>query len=181
MHGLGDVLLFARVVVVAAQVPWFVRLSLPRQAALLSGRRLAGAKPERAEGNPRAARPDVVDRVARCVDLAQDVARPLVRPGCLTRGITLYWFLGRSDEEIELCFGLGHPGDSEHYSGHCWLSRRGQPILERVDPTDSFGVVYRFPPVPDTGTGGCVAGDLVGRSERAAHLLRLGSDQWSKN
>jgi len=139
LHHLDDVVLFARAVAVAAVVPLFVRLSLPRQAAVLSRPpRRSGRRPIRD-----------VDQLVRCVELAQRAARPLVRPGCLTRAITLYWFLGRHDDQIELCFGLGHPVGAESYDGHCWLSRGGQPFLERVDPRDAFGVVYR---IPATGT-----------------------------
>jgi hypothetical protein len=57
----------------------------------------------------------------------------------------LYWFLGRADDEIELCFGLGRRDGGDDYSGHCWLTRGGQPFLERVDPAESFGVIYRIP------------------------------------
>ncbi|MDQ1418722.1 MAG: Transglutaminase-like superfamily [Acidimicrobiaceae bacterium] len=144
LQGPSEVLLFVRVVAVALAVPLFVRLPLPRQAALLAPR----PRPGRAKTpGPGAGRrdPEAIDRLTRCVALAQDVGRPLVRPGCLTRGITLYWFLGRQDDEIELCFGLGHPDESPTFAGHCWLSRSGVPFLERTDPTGSFGVVYRIP------------------------------------
>jgi len=132
----------ARVVVVASLVPVLARLSLPRQAAILS------RPPKGAGGAGRATNQRDPDQMVRCLDLAQGVARPLVRPGCLTRAITLYWFLGRGDDSVQLCFGLGHPVSGDDYSGHCWLTRAGEPFLERVDPTEIFGVVYRIPAAP---------------------------------
>lgn len=80
------------------------------------------------------------------VELAQHVASPLVRRGCLTRCITLYWFLGRADDDIELCFGVGYPDG--RFGAHSWLAKGGQPFLERVDPTLSFAVIYRIPSAP---------------------------------
>lgn len=113
-------------------------------AAGWEGRVAAGSEGRGADGSG-PGRADDVARLTRCVELAQDVARPLVRSGCLTRGIVLYWFLGRGDEEIQLCFGLGRPGDHLDYSGHCWLTRRGEPFLEPVDPRTSFSLIYRIP------------------------------------
>ena len=146
----ADMGLFIRVVSVGATVPLFLRLPLTRQAALLAPG-TDGRREERAGRGRRrldADRPEDVARLTRCVELAQDVARPLVRSGCLTRGIVLYWFLGRGDEDIQLYFGLGRPGDRVDYSGHCWLTRQGQPYLESVDPRTSFSVIYQIPSIP---------------------------------
>jgi hypothetical protein len=78
------------------------------------------------------------------VQLAPRVGSPLVRTGCLTRGVTLFWFLRRAGLNVELRFGLniadlGEPG------GHCWLALHGEPFLEKVDPRLRFAELYRLP------------------------------------
>ena len=133
LDGPSELVLFARVGTVAATVPLLMRLPLPRLAAVLSRR------PRR--GTPSAAE---IERIDRLVALAPRVARPLVRNGCLTRGVTLFWFLRRSGLEVELIFGIDPDGDGDT-DGHCWLSLAGEPFLERVDPRPRVIVTYRVP------------------------------------
>jgi hypothetical protein len=127
------VLLLVRVGAFAATVPLLMRLPLPRVAALL-------ADPPR----PRSPRACEIERLDRVVTLAPRVAAPLVRPGCLTRGVTLFWFLRRAGLGVELRFGLDpsgpHPSD-----GHCWLTLNGEPFLEKQDPRPRFAETYRLP------------------------------------
>ena len=110
-----------------------MRLPLPRVAALLT-------RPPR----PSQPSPDDVERLERLIDFAPRVARPLVRPGCLTRGVTLFWFLRRAGLDVELRFGLDAAPDSAS-DGHCWLSLDGEPFLEKVDPRPRFAELYRLP------------------------------------
>jgi len=120
----------------AATVPLLMRLPLPRLAALVTRpprRRPAGA----AE----------VERLQRLVDLAPRVAHPLVRGGCLTRGVTLFWFLRRAGLDVELRFGLD-PGEAQPTDGHCWLTLDGEPFLEKRDPRPRFAEIYRLPLAP---------------------------------
>lgn len=129
----SELLLFARVTAFAACVPVMVRLSLPRLAALLrakGGESCEGAAEKAAQ-------------VTRCVDLAQDVASPVVHRGCLTRGVTLFWFLSRAGYPVELCFGIGRIGTE--MAGHCWITIDGVAFCERADPEDRFSVLYRIP------------------------------------
>jgi hypothetical protein len=129
----GELLVFAKVVAFAAAVPLLMRLSLPRLNALLT-------RPPRA----RRPSPGEVERLDRLVTLAPRIARPLVRPGCLTRGITLFWFLRRAGLDVELRFGLD-PGGDEPADGHCWLALDGEPFLERRDYRSRFTELYRMP------------------------------------
>ena len=76
--------------------------------------------------------------------LAPRVGHPFVRGGCLTRGVTLFWFLRRAGVDVELCFGLD-PADGDGTDGHCWLVRDGQPFLERADPRPRFAEIFRLP------------------------------------
>ncbi len=68
---------------------------------------------------------------------------PLVRPGCLTRGVTLFWFLRRAGFDVELRFGLD-PALGEVTDAHCWLALDGAPLLEKVDVA-RFSELYRLP------------------------------------
>jgi hypothetical protein len=128
----ADLVALARVAGPGALVPLVTRLSLPRQAALLRWR--AGSRRRAGEAE--------VERVVRAVELAPRVANPLIRPGCLTRAMVLYWLLGRGDDRIDLCFGAGRVAGE--FAGHAWLTRDGRPYLERVDPTSAFQVTYRI-------------------------------------
>ncbi len=132
LHGAHDVLLFVRIFWFAMIIPLLMRLRLAKLASLL----------ERAQPS---ARPGVDDisKVTMYVDIAIDVGRPLIRPGCLTRGITSYYFLRRAGADVKLYFGMGKPG--EEYGGHCWIVKDGEPFLERRDPRPVFTVMYTIP------------------------------------
>ena len=119
----------------AAAVPLLMRLPLPRVAALLSrSRRRTTRRASAAE----------VERLERLVAISPRVAGPLVRPGCLTRGVTLFWFLRRAGLDVELRFGLD-PRDRQSSDGHCWLALDGEPFLEKRDPRPRFAELYRLP------------------------------------
>lgn len=133
LGGVRELVLFARLCGFAMTVPLLTRLSLPRLAALVV-RPAAGPAPP--DPSP--------ERLARLVALAPRVAHPLVRPGCLTRGITLFWFLRRRGIDVELRFGLD-TSDLAATDGHCWLALDGEPFLEPVDPRPRFAETYRLP------------------------------------
>jgi Transglutaminase-like superfamily len=119
--------------VFASAVPAVMRLPLPRVASLI-------VRPPRR----RAPSPDHVERLERLVALAPRVAGPAVPSGCLTRGVTLFWFLRRAGLDVELQFGIA-PTDAGSADGHCWLSLGGEPFLEKVDPRPLFVETYRLP------------------------------------
>lgn len=120
-----------RVLAVATAVPLITRLSLPRQQAILEPRSPRSPDPARAawfEAN--------IDRVLA-------ISHPLVRTGCLTRGLTHYYFLRRAGIDVRLAYGIGTmDGRSE---GHCWLVCDGEPYLEKQDPRDHFTETYSIP------------------------------------
>jgi Transglutaminase-like superfamily len=131
LRDVREAVLLARVGAFAAVVPLLMRLPLPRLARVVTA-------------PPRRRRPSAgeVDRLERVVTLAPRVGRPLVRSGCLTRGLTLYWFLRRAGLDVELRFGLDSAGATD---GHCWLTLDGTPFLEKVDPRPRFAETYRLP------------------------------------
>ena len=69
--------------------------------------------------------------------------KPLVRPGCITRGITGYYLLRRAGLDVALCFGMGSVSDA-NVTGHCWLVLDGEPVLEPVDPRRTYTEVVRL-------------------------------------
>lgn len=133
LRGPREAALFTYLSSFASLVPLMMRLPLPRVASLLT------RTPRR-----RSASPDEIERLERLITLAPRVAQPLVKPGCLTRGVTLYWFLRRAGLDVELRFGLD-PTEREITDGHCWLALDDEPFLEKVDPRPRFAELYRLP------------------------------------
>jgi hypothetical protein len=133
LGGAREFLLFIYVSAFAAAVPLLMRLPLPRWAALLT------RPPRRAPASDAE-----VERLERLISLAPRVGHPLVKGGCLTRGVTLFWFLRRAGLDVELRFGLD-AANQEDTDGHCWLALEGEPFLEKVDPRQRFAELYRLP------------------------------------
>lgn len=130
--------LFVRALAFALTVPLQVRLSWPRLDSLLE-RRFAG------EGRTVSLMPTDWDRV-RCIQSALVFGSPFVRTSCLTRGMTLYYFLRRAGIAVTLCFGIRRRGGELTVErGHCWLELEGAPILETADPLAGFLPICRLP------------------------------------
>jgi hypothetical protein len=126
-----QLILALRVLAVAAAVPLITRLSLPRQEAILEPRGTRSPDSSSAawlEAN--------IDRILAA-------SHPLVRPGCLTRGLTHYYFLRRAGIEVRLTYGIGKVNGRTE--GHCWLVRDGEPYLEQRDPRDHFTETHSIP------------------------------------
>ncbi len=132
----ADGFLFLRIFLFAAAVPALLRLKLSTLQSLLEPGQV-----------PPAPEPSAVEKITKYVDEAIRIGRPFVRPGCLTRGVTLYYFLRRVGLDVQLCFGMGAPGGDE-FAGHCWLVKDGEPFLERQDPRPVFVEMYRIPSAP---------------------------------
>lgn len=139
--------LFLRVVSFSAAVPVLMRLKLPLLDRLLE-RRFASATAAGGDANG-------PEEIVRCVDSALAVGAPLVRPGCLTRGLTLYYFLRRAGLEVTLCFGVRWRNGE--IAGHCWLEKGGEPFLERGSPERYAVPIYSLPAPPREAGGEGVA------------------------
>jgi hypothetical protein len=129
-RSISDVFLFLQVLFFAAAVPFLLRLKLSRVKALLEPRILSSADRDR------------VEQIAEYVEMAIRVGRPLVRPGCLTRGVTRYYFFRRDGVDVSLCFGMGQV--KEEFVGHCWLVKGGVPFMETQDPRPLYAEMYRI-------------------------------------
>lgn len=134
VHRRGDTGLFVQSFGVALMTPLLVRLPLPRLEALLEWGAAAAARPAR--GSP--------DAVAATVLEMLQAGRPLVRRGCLTRGITLYYFLRRAGVDVGLHFGMGRFSAGDGFDGHCWLVLDGEPYLEPRDPRQDYATTFSF-------------------------------------
>ena len=116
-----------------------MRLPLPRLPSLLGPRK-----------KPPVADPAKVQQIAGYVDGAIRLGTPLLQLRCLTRGLTLYYFLNRAGLDVDLCFGIGSKEDN--YPGHCWLVRDGEPFLEPQNPCARYQTYYHFPAYRDSST-----------------------------
>jgi hypothetical protein len=94
------------------------------------------------DADPELSRAEVVELV-RIVDGWLARSRPLVRPGCVTRGVTLYRFLRRAHAQVSLRFGIGTVNGA--IEGHCWIVYGGEPLCERRDPRDVFTETWAIP------------------------------------
>lgn len=130
-HRAAELLLAARVLAFAVCVPVITRLPLVRQEAILEPRR------RRSRSHAREA------WLTANIDSVLTRGAPLVRTGCLTRGLTHYFFLRRAGAEVALQYGIGTVDG--RVEGHCWLVRDGLPYLESKDPRELFVETYRVP------------------------------------
>jgi Transglutaminase-like superfamily len=129
---ISDLFLFAQVFLFAAAVPHLMRLKLARLAALLE----PGSDPSPVD-------PGLARKISAYTERAIRHGKPLVRPGCLTLGLTRYYFFRRAGMDVSLHFGMGRIGKDEEFAGHCWLTRGGEPYLETVDPRPLYVEMYR--------------------------------------
>jgi hypothetical protein len=130
----GDAVLFVESFCVALAMPLLVRLPLARLEGLLDWA---------AAGPPRPADRSADAVAATVLDMLQ-AGRPLVRRGCLTRGLTLYYFLRRAGVDVGLDFGMGPVADGDGFDGHCWLVLDGEPYLEARDPRRHYATTFSF-------------------------------------
>jgi hypothetical protein len=148
------VLLFA-----ALAVPLLLRLvRLPRLGVWLEPR--SRRPPPTTPEPPAFADRATVEALVRRIDALLLAGRPVVRSGCLTRGLTLYYFLRRAGADVSLRFGMGKMG--EDFAGHCWLVFAGEPLAEPRDPRPLFIETYRI-----SREGGAAAPSMP--SPTAAH------------
>lgn len=131
MQFISNAVLFLRIFAFAAAVPYLLRLKLSRIAGALEPGR-----------DPSAVHEDSVRKITAYVETAIRRGRPLVHPGCLTRGLTRYYFLRRAGMDVALCFGMGRL--DKEFMGHCWLVRDGEPFLETEDPRPRYAEMYRI-------------------------------------
>lgn len=129
---LADLYLLTQIFLFAISVPALLRLNISRLQWVLEPDKL-----------PSPVDPARVQKITSYVNLVMHANKPFIRPGCLTRGITLYYFLKRSGVDLRLSFGLGNVDGQ--YVGHCWLTVDGAPYLERRDPRPVFTEILSIP------------------------------------
>jgi hypothetical protein len=131
LRSVSNAALFLRVFAFAAAVPYLLRLQLPRVARAIESKK-----------NPPVLQEGSVGKIVAYVETAIRRGRPFVRPGCLTRGLTRYYFLRKAGMDVTLCFGMGRR--DQEFVGHCWLASDGEPFLEDEDPRSYYVEMYRI-------------------------------------
>ncbi|HWM94017.1 MAG TPA: lasso peptide biosynthesis B2 protein [Thermoanaerobaculia bacterium] len=127
-----------RILLFAAAAPLLLRfVDLERL-----GRWLEPANPARIPRPGRRSAEDLVWRVDRLLRLGW----PVVRRGCLVRGLTLYRFLREAGFDVSLCFGLGRPEGEADFTGHCWIEMDGRALAEKREPRGIYTETYRLTP-----------------------------------
>ena len=89
-----------------------------------------------------------VERLIRRIDRLIRLGWPVVRRGCLVRGITRYRFLREAGVDATLCFGIGRLPGQETFTGHCWLEMDGRALAEPREPRPIYTETYRVSPRP---------------------------------
>ncbi len=140
-----------RVLTFAAAVPLLLRVvKLPQL-----GDRL---EPDDLPSTPIPQRePAEVERLIRRIDRLIRIGWPVVRRGCLVRGITRYRFLREAGVDASLCFGIGRLPGEEGFTGHCWLEMDGRAVAEPREPRPIYTETYRVSPRPRRDRGAGVA------------------------
>jgi hypothetical protein len=151
MRHISNAILFVRIFAFAAAVPFLLRLKLPKVGGVIEP-----------GSNTSAVREDLVKRITDYVEIAIRRGNPLVRRGCLTRGLTRYYFLRRAGLDVELCFGMGRL--DKEFMGHCWLVKEGEPFLETEDPRTRYAEMYRISPTASQQLPPAVATESEGFS-----------------
>lgn len=132
LRSVTDVLLFLRICLFAAAVPLLLRLKMSRWQSLLETRKAQSSFD-----------PAGLEKIVSLVESTLSARMPFVRGGCLTRGLTLYYFLTRAGLDVRICFGMGEVGGK--FVGHCWLIKGEEPFLEKSPPQTLFTEVFRIP------------------------------------
>lgn len=153
MTTVSKAFLFSRVFLFAALVPVLMRFRIAQVAAVLEPGRKKGVVD-----------PELTKRILAYIETAIRRGRPLIRPGCLTRGLTRYYFLRRAGLDVSLHFGMGGVGKEKEFVGHCWLVKAGEPYLEWQDPRPLYVEMYHVSPEDDrnpAGTGDAELGSFT--------------------
>lgn len=127
-----DYWLLVQVFGVALLAPWLMRLPTAHVARLLTPRR-----------PPLLPDPRRVAQIIRYTDVILRVGHPLVQNRCLTRGLTLTYFLRRSGLAVDLHFGAGYVNQA--FAAHCWLVKEGVPFAEPTDPRSRYQTMFVIP------------------------------------
>ena len=129
---ISDFALLVRVYLFAIGVRVLLRLNLESLESII--------EPAKAPVTPNWSQ---IERIVYSVDRVFGSRARFIRRGCYSRGVVLYYLLRRAGLDVSLQFGMGKQG--EHFIGHCWLVKDGEPFLERADPRPHFAPVCVIP------------------------------------
>jgi len=142
-----------RLGVFAAFVPLLMRLPLAQSRKLLvpsSSPAVGRLFAQRGKRQWSADEPAVREYVLY-TETALRLGRPITQNRCLTRCVTLYYFLSRQGLDLTIVFGAGTLDG--RFSAHCWLEVAGKPFAENENPYAVYSPTYCIPDSAITGLG----------------------------
>ena len=89
---------------------------------------------------------NTAEDLVRRIDGLLRLAWPVVRRGCLVRGLTLYRVLREAGYDVALCFGMGRPDGVDDFTGHCWVELGGRALAEKREPRPIYTETFRIRP-----------------------------------
>ena len=129
----------------ATVVPLFMRLPLARSEQFLVPARFISTRQQKFQGAGQ--QPSIhqtpISEYVFYTDTALRLGRPLTQNRCLTRCVTLYYFLSRKGMELSIVFGAGSLNGQ--FSAHCWLEIEGKPFAEPQNPYLVYSPTYSIP------------------------------------
>jgi hypothetical protein len=134
---LANSLLFVRILLFAMATPWLARIPIRRLEKLMQ----ISSSPWAAGGESKVDQPRV-EFIVNATERICRAGRRVFTQKCMTRGLTLYFFLRRAGMDVSLVFGAGKV--ERKFAAHCWLVRSGMPYLETTDPGPLFVPFYTF-------------------------------------
>lgn len=126
-------------------VPLLMRLPLARSESFLVPSRLLDKREKTFQGidkQPPLKQPSISEYLLY-TDIALRLGRPLTQYRCLTRCVTLYYFLSRQGVELSIIFGAGSLNGK--FAAHCWLEIDGKPFAETQNPYIVYSATYSIP------------------------------------
>jgi len=132
----GQALLVFKLAAFSLLVPLIMKLPLSR-----SERYLVPVSPP--APTPHAVSNENIANFLHCTSLALKLGRPFTQNRCLTRCITLFYFLSRQGLDLSVVFGAGTLDGK--FAAHCWLEKDGTVVGEQENPYLVYLATYSIP------------------------------------
>ena len=133
----GESFLICRMALWVSLLSLAVKLRpLPRALELIA------AKPTTPAGDQIESSEEIMNRLARAMDLLLRTDLFVFKPICWKRAAVLHRYLTLSGIDSRIVFGVRRGAQGE-VDGHAWLEANGAPILETTAP--NYNVTYAFP------------------------------------
>ena len=133
----GESILILRMALWVSLLSLLVKLRpLPRALELIA------AKPKAPAADDAQSSEEIMNRLARAMDLLLRTNLFVFKPICWKRAAVLHRYLMLNGIDSRIVFGVRRGAQGE-VNGHAWLESNGEPILETTAP--NYKVTYSFP------------------------------------